>query len=140
LEWGKRNFRLNGLDPENHDFIFGDAFDWLCRMAKKSRGFDAVLLDPPTFSQSRDTGVFRAEKDYGRLVAAALPVLKPGGVLFSSTNAARLEPGSFVELVEHAVAKSGRRIRQRLYLPQPPDFPITRSEPGYLKTYWIRVD
>ena len=27
--------------------------------------FDAVALDPPTFSQSKEHGVFRAEKDYG---------------------------------------------------------------------------
>src|SRR5208282_3924125 len=53
LEWGRRNFALNGLDPAAHDFIYGDAFDWLRRLAKKGRRFDAVLLDPPTFSQSK---------------------------------------------------------------------------------------
>ena len=40
LEWGKRNFALNGLDPSAHDFIFGDTFDWLLgsrRMAARSR-------------------------------------------------------------------------------------------------------
>src|SRR5436305_3148961 len=57
LEWGKRNFVLNGLDPAAHDFIHGDVFDWLRRMAKKQRRFDAVILDPPTFSQSKASGV-----------------------------------------------------------------------------------
>ena len=61
LEWGRRNFTLNGLDPAAHDFICGDAFDWLRRLAKKGRAFDAVALDPPTFSQSKEHGVFRAE-------------------------------------------------------------------------------
>ena len=93
LEWGRRNFALNGLDPGGHDFIFGDAFDWLRRLAKQGRIFDVVLLDPPTFSQSKSHGVFRAEKDYGALVSAALPLLKPGGVLFASTNAAGLGAG-----------------------------------------------
>lgn len=36
LEWGRRNFLLNGLDPAAHDCIFGDAFDWLRRLAKKA--------------------------------------------------------------------------------------------------------
>ena len=93
LEWGKRNFALNGLDPAAHDFIYGDAFDWLRRLAKKSRAFDAMVLDPPTFSQSKEHGTFRAEKDYSKLVTAALPVLKPGGILFASTNAAGLAAG-----------------------------------------------
>ena len=88
LEWGKRNFALNNLDPTPHDFIYGDAFNWLKRLAKMGRRFDVVILDPPTFSQSKESGVFRAEKDYGKLVAAALPLIKAGGVLFASTNAA----------------------------------------------------
>ncbi|TAL05076.1 MAG: hypothetical protein EPO07_04160 [Verrucomicrobia bacterium] len=139
LDWGKRNFALNGLDPAAHDFIYGDTFDWLKRLAKKQRGFDAVLLDPPTFSQSKESGVFRAEKDYGRLVTATLPVLKPGGVLFASTNAADWPPEEFLAQVSAAIRKSGRKVTQQHYVPQPPDFPISRAEPAYLKTVWLRV-
>jgi 23S rRNA (cytosine1962-C5)-methyltransferase len=139
LEWGKRNFALNQLDPTQHDFIYGDAFDWLMRLAKKGRKFDAVLLDPPTFSQSKEDGTFRAEKDYGKLVAVALPVLKTGGVLFASTNAAGWKPESFLASLEVAVQAARRGILQRHYVPQPPDFPISRTELGYLKTVWLRI-
>ncbi len=139
LEWGRRNFALNGLGAGGHEFLFGDAFDWLRRLAKKGRTFDAVALDPPTFSQSKASGIFRAEKDYGRLVATALPVLKPGGTLFASSNAASLRPEEFLRQIESAVENSGRRILQRHYAPQPPDFPITREAPGYLKTVWLRI-
>ncbi len=139
LEWGKRNFALNGLDPAAHDFIYGDTFDWLRRLAKKGRAFDAVVLDPPTFSQSKEHGTFRAEKDYGKLVTAALPVLKPGGVLLASTNAADWPPEEFLADMEAAVHAAKRKIRQRHYVPQPPDFPISRAEPAYLKTVWVKI-
>lgn len=139
LEWGRRNFALNGLDAAAHDFLYGDVFDWLRRLAKKGRQFDAVLLDPPTFSQSKESGVFRAEKDYGKLVALALPLLKPDGVLFASTNCATLSPEEFLATIEAMVQRAGRRIVQQHYVPQPPDFPITRDEPAYLKTVWLRV-
>jgi 23S rRNA (cytosine1962-C5)-methyltransferase len=139
LEWGRRNFALNGLDPAAHDFIYGDAFDWLRRLAKKGRAFDAVALDPPTFSQSKEHGVFRAEKDFGKLVAAALPLVKPGGVLFASTNATDWPPEKFLADVEKAIHSSRRKILQRHYVPQPPDFPISRAEPAYLKTVWLRI-
>ena len=138
LEWGKRNFALNGLDPTAHDFIYGDTFDWLRRLAKKGRAFDAVVLDPPTFSQSKEHGTFRAEKDYGKLVTAALPVLKPGGVLLASTNVADWPPDNLLADVDAAVHAAKRKILQRHYFPQPPDFPISRAEPAYLKTVWIR--
>ena len=139
LEWGKRNFALNGLDPAAHDFIFGDTFDWLRRLAKKGRAFDAIVLDPPTFSQSKEHGTFRAEKDYGKLVTAALPMLKPGGVLLASTNAAGFAPEDFLADVASAVHAAKRKIVKQHYVPQPPDFPVSRAEPAYLKTVWLRI-
>lgn len=139
LDWGKRNFTLNGLDPAQHDFIYGDTFDWLRRLAKKGRSFDAVVLDPPTFSQSKESGVFRAEKDYGQLVTAALAVLRPAGVLLASTNAAEWAPEEFVAVVRSAVTGARRKVGPEHFVPQPVDFPISRSEPGYLKTHWLRV-
>ena len=140
LEWGKRNFALNQLDPAGHEFLYGDALDWLRRLGKKQRRFDVVLVDPPTFSQSKESGVFRAEKDYGRLVTAALSVLKRGGVLFASTNAADWPPEEFLTAVADALHGANRKILQHHYVPQPPDFPASRAEPGYLKTVWLRVE
>ena len=139
LEWGKRNFTLNGLDPAEHDFIYGDAFDWLKRLGKKQRAFDVVVIDPPTFSQSKNGGVFRVEQDYGKLITAALPVLKRGGVLFASTNAAGWPPEDFLGRVGDAIRKADRKIVQQHYVPQPPDIPVSRAEPAYLKTVWLRV-
>ena len=139
LDWGRRNFELNGINSSEHDFIFGDVFDWLRRLGKKQRTFDMVLLDPPTFSQSKEFGVFRVEKDYGTLVTAALKVLKPNGILFASTNAAELKPEVYLEKIKAAVLSNGRRIVQQHFQPQPPDFPVTRDEPAYLKTVWLRI-
>ncbi len=139
LDWGKRNFEANGIDPAAHDFIYGDAFDWLRRFAKKQRKFDLIIFDPPTFSQSKETGVFRVEKDLAKLVEAAMPLLNPNGFLLASSNAAEWEPATFVEQITSAVQTSGRKISQQHYVPQPPDFPISREEPAYLKTIWLRI-
>jgi 23S rRNA (cytosine1962-C5)-methyltransferase len=130
---------LNRLDPADHDFIYGDVFDWLKRLQKKGRRFDLVVLDPPTFSRSKEHGAFRAEKNYGDLVELALPVLKPNGILFASTNAATLKPETFMETVSATIHATGRKISQQYYVPQPLDFPITRDEPAYLKTAWLRI-
>lgn len=140
LDWGRRNFAHNGLEAARHDFIFGDAFDWFRRLAKRGRSFDLVALDPPTFSQSKSGGAFRAAKDYDRLVTAALSALKRGGVLFASCNAAGWPAEEFLAAVRKAVAGARRRVRREQFFPQPPDFPITRNEPGHLKTVWLRVE
>jgi 23S rRNA (cytosine1962-C5)-methyltransferase len=139
LDWGRSNFRLNGLDPEIHEFLVGDALDWLRRLARRQRRFDVVILDPPTFSRNRQGKVFRAEQDYGALLASALAVLESGGVVLASTNAQTIRPDAFLEVLHRSVAAAGRRIHQERFAPQPPDFPITRAEPAHLKTVWMRV-
>jgi 23S rRNA (cytosine1962-C5)-methyltransferase len=139
LEWGKRNFALNRLDPRAHEFIYGDAFDWLRRFARRGEAFDIVLLDPPTFSQSKESGAFRAEKDFGKLILATLPVINPNGVLFASSNSANWSPAEFMASTEKAIHRGGRKILQQHYAPQPVDFPISRAKPGYLKTVWLRI-
>jgi 23S rRNA (cytosine1962-C5)-methyltransferase len=139
LSWGKRNFQLNQLDSAAHDFVYGDVFDWLRRFGKMGRKFDIVILDPPTFSQSKEHGRFQVERDYEPLTKAALSVLKTNGVLLACTNAASIKPESFLEKLRHAIHSVRRRIGQIHYAPQPPDFPITRDEPSYLKSVWLRI-
>jgi len=139
LDWGRRNFALNSLDPAAHEFIYGDVFDWLKRLARKSRSYAVILLDPPTFSRSPGHGDFRCDADYGRLVTMALPLLRPDGVLLASTNMARLGPEPFIMQVRTAILGAGRKIIQEHYAPQPPDFPVTREEPAHLKTLWLRI-
>src|SRR5262249_4215694 len=108
LDWGKQNFLLNDLDRANHDFIFGDVFDWLGRIPRKRRCFDVIALAPPTFSRSKGGKTFQVEKNFGTLVSAALPLLKPDGILFASTNAAKIEPEKFLETIERAINSRGR--------------------------------
>lgn len=139
LEWGKRNFQRNRIDNSGHEFHCGDTFDWMRRLARKRRTYDLILLDPPTFSRSKDFGAFQARKDYGRLVREAMRLLARGGVLFASTNAADWRPEEFLDAVKQAIAEAGRSVSQMHYAPQPPDFPVSRSEPAYLKTVWLRI-
>ncbi len=140
LEWGRRNFVANRIDPREHEFLSGDAFDWLRRLLKKKRLFDVIVLDPPTFSRSKEHGPFRVEKDCGKLVLASLPLLRPKGVVFASTNAATWGPEEFLAELSDAVRSAKRTITQQHYVPQPPDFPISRMEPAYLKTVWMRFN
>jgi 23S rRNA (cytosine1962-C5)-methyltransferase len=140
LDWARANFALNSLSADDHTFLAGDVFEWLKRLARKGRAFDVVVLDPPTFSRSKGHGVFRAEKDYGRLVAVALPLVRPGGCLLACSNAARLRPEAFRQQIHDAWAAQRRPIAREHYAPQPPDFPVAAAEPAFLKSLWLRSD
>jgi len=131
LEWGRDNYRLNRLDEAPTRFVAGDVFDWLGRFARSGRSFDAVVLDPPTFSRDRKGRVFRVAKDLPALVEAASGVLASEGVLLCSTNQSDLGPERFSSLVQAGLAKGGAFQP----LPMPADFRGDR----YLKTVWVGV-
>jgi 23S rRNA (cytosine1962-C5)-methyltransferase len=129
LDWGRDNYRLNQLDPEQHDFIYGDVFDWLGRFAKRKLRFDFIVLDPPTFSRNRKSGVFRAEDDYSELLELALRVLRQQGIILCCLNAHHISATQFKNILR-------LRLPPRVDLrqePMPEDFPGS----DYLKTFWV---
>lgn len=131
LAWGKRNFESNQLAVSDHEFIFGEVFDWLKRFKKKGRLFDLVVLDPPTFSRSQE-GSFRVEKDFGALVSAAVDVLAPRGTVFCSTNQRSLTLARFRELVAAALRPAGA------WKFEAPRMPSDFTGAPYLKSIWLR--
>lgn len=90
LAWGKRNFFLNGLtDRERYRFIRSDVSEFL----RETRDtWDLVVLDPPTFSNSKKTkDALDINRDWPKLVNACLMHLNPGGILYFSTNSRQLK-------------------------------------------------
>ena len=140
LEWGKDNFRANGLDPATHDFIFGDAFEWLKRLAKRGQRWDVVILDPPTFSTTKKGRVFQAARDYEELAALAIPLVSPGGWLLCSTNQRTLEAEQFEKSIQIAAQNCERIMESLEFETLPFDFRVAPKERPYLKTFWARLE
>ena len=133
LDWGKENFVLNGLSPDGgeHHFLAGDVFDSLRRLARQGRRFDAVVLDPPTFSRDRKGQVFRVGDDFGALAALAAPLLSPQGALLCSSNARGLTTNGFRRMILDGLPSAGGwRV---LSAPMPPDF----TGEHYLQAAWF---
>lgn len=129
LDWAKRNFTHNQLDPAAHHFCKGDTFHWLRRFAKQGRVFDAIVLDPPTFSRDEKGKVFRVEENFGELAALAAQCLAPGGWMLCCTNFRRMSPREFERQLLEAIP----RPMSASHSPMPPDF---TAEP-YLKSVWL---
>lgn len=140
LDWGRDNFRANGLDPDRHEFIYGDVFDWLTRFAKRGQQWDLVLLDPPTFSTTKKGRSFRAERDYEELVKRTIPVVARGGTLFCSTNQRTLSPENFESAIRAAAKSAGRDVKALEFATLPFDYRLAEGERPYLKTSWVTLE
>lgn len=84
LDWARRNFERNNIDPRYHDFVRANCLEWL-QMAQTK--YDVIMLDPPTFSNSkRMEDSFDVQKDHVFLIENAMRLLQPEGALFFSNN------------------------------------------------------
>jgi len=129
LDWGKRNYEINRISLDNHDFIYGDVFDWLGRFQRRGRKFDLIILDPPTFSRDRKSKVFRIQDDYGNLAILAANCLNREGLLFCSTNFRGMTFNEFLRILRTAIDRPFKAVAGSM----PPDF----TGDKYLKTVWM---
>ena len=136
LDWGKENFRLNQIEPDDHFFCKGDVMEWLKRFAKQDRTFRGVILDPPTFSRNGKK-IFKVENDYTELVQRAVAVLdKTGGWLFCSTNHHSLKDWQFEAMLCEGVDLAERSLKKVESVSMPPEF----EGDDYLKSFWLDVE
>lgn len=84
LNWAKENFAQNHLFGPQYQFECQDVLVYLTEKPKTK--YDIIILDPPTFSNSRKmTLTLNIERDYPFLINSCLKRLRAGGLIFFST-------------------------------------------------------
>jgi 23S rRNA (cytosine1962-C5)-methyltransferase len=91
IEWAKKNFEANNFtNPLSYSFVVADVKQYLQTLTPNS--FDLVVMDPPTFSNSKKMkDILDIQRDHAQLINQTLTAMKPGGVLYFSTNARKFE-------------------------------------------------
>lgn len=98
LSWAEENMSLNGFtDKSRYRFIESDVSSFLKKSAaaaKKSaekKGYDIIILDPPTFSNSKKTEtMLDINRDWPDLIKLCTDLLSENGILYFSTNSRKL--------------------------------------------------
>ncbi len=134
LDWACENFRLNEIMPEGHEFITGDCFVELDRLAKSRRFFDLVFIDPPSFSTTRKSR-FTTTGGTAELVQKVLRLMPPKALLVTSSNLQRMSLEAYVKELRKGSLAAGRKLQIVSVSGQADDFPYTVSFPegNYLK-------
>src|SRR5438046_1968552 len=100
LSWAERNMQLNGFvhssplgppvpvrtgDGSTYNYIQTDVKEYLKTIPENY--FDIIILDPPTFSNSRRMEEFLdIQRDHVELINDCLNSMKKDGILYFSTN------------------------------------------------------
>jgi 23S rRNA (cytosine1962-C5)-methyltransferase len=135
----RKNFELNGLDPEAHAFVAADVLADLAARRERAERFDLVVLDPPAYAKTQKA-VPAAIDGYASLHRAALAVLRPGGILATASCSARVAPEEFLSAIREAAIKSRADLTLLEERRQPPDHPVRIAFPEgrYLKFFVFR--
>lgn len=84
LQWAEKNMGLNGFGGMNHFYYKEDCVTWLKSHRDK---YDRILLDPPTFSNSKSReDIFDVQRDHEKLIHMTMVHLEKDGILYFSTN------------------------------------------------------
>lgn len=134
IERGEANFDLNGIARAGHRFLADDVLDVLPRLARKGERFDAIVLDPPTFSRGNRGRRWQVENDFPDLLAAALEVADKDARILLSTNCTRLTERD-LEWIARGALKLTRRGGDLHREPPLPDIPAEFAA----KTVWLTL-
>lgn len=111
--WAKDNFRLNQLDISKHQFIVSDIVLYLksiTNQTDKVNKFDIIVIDPPTFSNSKKRVTafgtnWEVERDHFQLITLALPLLSANGRIYFSTNKRTFKLSPLFEDIKELIIK-----------------------------------
>jgi 23S rRNA (cytosine1962-C5)-methyltransferase len=133
VETARENARRNGAS-ERWQGETADLFRALRELAASERRFGLVVLDPPSFTKSREgrDGALRGYRDINRM---GLAVLAEGGLLATSSCTQLVDVAKWKDALRDAAADAGADLELVAWGGQPPDHPVLLSVPEteYLK-------
>jgi len=135
----RKNVEANGLDDGRLDAVEGDVFTLLRAYRDGRRSFDLIVLDPPKFAPTT-THVEKASRAYKDINLLALKLLRPNGLLFTSSCSGGVSEELFAKIVAGAAIDAGADARIVARLSQGADHPVGIHFPegSYLKGLLLR--
>jgi 23S rRNA (cytosine1962-C5)-methyltransferase len=131
------NAQLNGVTITT---VEENVFDYLSSQIRENAQFDLIILDPPSFTKSKES-LNSARRGYKEIHLRALQLLSPNGYLATFSCSHHVSREMFLEMIVDASVDAKRYVRIVKYLSQPLDHPVLPHIPEteYLKGYLLQV-
>ncbi|MEE8281990.1 MAG: class I SAM-dependent rRNA methyltransferase [candidate division NC10 bacterium] len=131
------NATLNDL-ADRCTFRNGNVFDELRALQGAGRVFDLIVLDPPAFTKSKEA-VAGALRGYKEINLRAMKLLRPGGILVTSSCSYHVSEATFLDMLQDAAGDARLRYRILAVRSQSGDHPalLGVKETKYLKSVFL---
>lgn len=135
----EEQFRVNAINPEAHNIVVMDVFNYFKYAIKKNLKFDMVILDPPSFAKSKKF-TFSAAKDYKNLLKETIQITEANGIIVASTNCSTFDMKKFKQFIDGAFKESNEKYKILEQFSLPTDFKTISEfkEGNYLKVVFIK--
>ena len=135
----RRNVELNGFG--NVECVEANVFDYLRDLESGGERFDIINLDPPAFAKNRGA-IDAATRGYKEINLRAIKLLRPGGILVTSSCSYHMSEEAFLNVIAAAAADAGRSAQIIEKRTQARDHPVLASMPEtyYLKCIVLRAN
>ena len=134
----RRNAELNRAS--NLELREANVFDQLRELERAGERFDTVCLDPPAFAKNRGA-VSSARSGYKEINLRAMKLLRPEGILVTSSCSYHLSESDFAEVIVDAARDAHRYVQVLEKRGQALGHPVLAGVPetSYLKCLILRV-
>ena len=141
IESARQNFILNGLDPNQHQFLVADVFDYLEQAQSTGEQFDVIVLDPPAFAKTQSARA-QALKAYRRLNTLGMQVLRPGGILLTCSCSGVIGMNDLLGALSQSAQRLQRTVQLLETFSYGVDHPLNLAMPetAYLKAVFCRIE
>jgi len=93
IRWAKENMDLNGITESGNTLIQAHSYDFIEKAKRKNQSFDLAVVDPPSFSTSRNRKhAFDIAMDHPTLLQSVIELMRTGATIFFSTNHQNFRP------------------------------------------------
>ena len=82
IDWAKDNMKLSKLENNKIRFIVDDALKFTSREIRRSRKYDGIIMDPPSYGRGPDNELFKFEDKINPLIQNCLELLSDDPLFF----------------------------------------------------------
>lgn len=117
-----------------------NVFDYLKLAEKQGEQYDLIVLDPPSFTKSKQS-LTDAMRGYKEIHLRAMKMLQPGGILATFSCSHHVGAGEFRMMINSAAVDTRRTLRYLDTYTQRADHPVITGIPEteYLRGYALEV-